>query len=108
MSPCIQLPYGVLCTFNDGVNHKIVVRGIYYYFEFSEMFGPSRTLRNGELSKRDMPLYVYDAISLWCEQGNRLDDEGCCIWDKPPDPLAGAIHIGGRYWYLPAPAEREA
>lgn len=86
--------------FSDPDIYRIYVNGKTYTFDFSERFGPSKCKKNGDIcSVQNFSGNIYDAIQYWFDQGKQVSPEGLCIWDEPPDPHEGAIHIGGNHWF---------
>lgn len=77
---CTRIPGGFVCSFSDGRNYHIEVRGKTYFFDWSDRFGPLRMNSDGTDSKRELPLYVIDAMQRWFEQGKQRGPNGLCVW----------------------------
>jgi hypothetical protein len=89
----------IACVLKGGPNRTISVDGKLYRFEMNPAAGP------GFLNRRDQvidgqktPQKVWEAVSLWAQQGGRLDETGLCIWDRPPKEMLKPM--GGRNYLL--------
>ena len=100
----MNVPY--VCILVGGPDRKIVAGGKEHTFEDHRMFGPMPLNRRGDPRYLGPRSPFWRAVTLWYEQGKRLDAEGRCVWDEPPDPLAGMVNIGGRNWATPELAAR--
>lgn len=78
----------IVCSFSEGIDRTIIVRGKPYYFDFSERFGPYQQNKDGSERKRDWPKHVWDAFQWWFDQGKRMEPDGVtCIWEEDHDTL---------------------
>lgn len=69
-----------------GPLREISVRGKRWRFEMHRALGPMLVDLKGNALKRE-PLYVLEAISLWAQQGERLEprpepNPPLCVWDQ--------------------------
>ena len=90
MTGCVHICGG-------GPMRKISVRGVVYEFEMHPYCGPHILNRRGEPLARQ-PKEFLKAASLWAQQGQRIDENGLCVWDHPPEPILK--HLGGRHYQL--------
>lgn len=80
-----------------GPDRMIIVNGERYPFEMHPLFGPALLdKRTGDPRIRQpgprSPFWM--AVQQWDNQGQRLDDEGLCVWDYEPAPILN--HLGGK------------
>lgn len=75
---------------------KISVRGKIFEFEMHPFCGPNLLNRKGEAIK-NQPMHFLEAVSLWAQQGERMED-GLCRWDHEPEPILQ--HLGGNNWKI--------
>jgi hypothetical protein len=94
------------CVLVGGKDHVIVVDGERYPFEDHPQLGPCPLTKRGAERRLGPRHRFWLAATLWIEQGRRLDASGVCVWDPPPNPFAGMVHLGGRHWATPAVAAR--
>lgn len=71
-----------------GPLREITVRGKTWRFEMHSYCGPMLCDLKGNGLKRE-PAHVLDAISLWAQQGQRLEQRPAplpplCVWDHKP------------------------
>jgi hypothetical protein len=74
-----------------GPVREISVRGKRWRFEMHSYCGPMLMDLKGDALKRE-PGYVLNAISLWAQQGQRLEQRPepnppLCVWDHEPEPI---------------------
>lgn len=88
-----------------GPMRKISVGGKVIEFEMHPYCGPNILKRNGEPLKHQ-PMAFLEAASLWAQQGEKIDEQGLCIWFREPKEILQ--HLGGKHWKLVGyePAER--
>ena len=99
----------VACLLVGGADRTIAVGGADYLFEDHPHMGPCplRLLkRKGQppiTTERDLPPEhpFWAAVSRWYEEGKQIGPDGRCIWTPAPDPMAGALHVGGKHWMFP-------
>lgn len=72
------------------VDHSIIE------FEMHPYCGPNILNRKGEPLK-DQPVSFLKAVSLWAQQGKRMEN-GLCRWDHEPKPILK--HRGGRHYEI--------
>lgn len=91
-----------ICSFTEGT-YRIMVEGELFIFEMSDRFGPLFIGKKGEsLKNQPRPRHkVWEAVSLWSQQGKNVGDDGICIWKPAPDPREGMINIYGNTWVTP-------
>lgn len=77
-----------------GPDHLIQVHGKLYNFEMHPYCGPVALRRDGE-PLADQPIAFLSAVTLWAEQGKRVEN-GLCRWDKASEPILK--HIVGRHY----------
>jgi hypothetical protein len=70
-------------------------------FEDHAVFGPTPLDRAGNVAHLGPRHAFWEAVTRWYQGGKRLDANGVCVWEPEPDPLAGAVHLGGRHWATP-------
>jgi hypothetical protein len=89
----------VACLLAGGPNRTISVDGKLYRFEMNPAAGPGFLNKRGEVTDRYIPQKVWEAVSLWAQQGERLDETGLCVWDRPPKemlkPMGGRNYLVG-------------
>lgn len=79
-----------------GPTLKISVNGKILSFEDHPYCGPTLLKRNGDPAVHQ-PSTFLNAVTLWYQQGKRLED-GLCRWDTEPQPITK--HMGGRRWKI--------
>ncbi|HWL50798.1 MAG TPA: hypothetical protein VNQ90_00075 [Chthoniobacteraceae bacterium] len=82
-----------------GPDRKISIDGKIYTFEMHPYCGPC--LLNGQGDPVDPNktfMKFLEAASLWAQQGERIGEDGLCIYDHPPEPIKQ--HIRGRHWKI--------
>lgn len=80
-----------------GPMRKISVNGRIYEFEMHWYCGPTILNRKGDPLKHQ-PLDFLHAASLWAQQGERVDDNGLCVWEHEAKPILK--HLGGRHYKI--------
>lgn len=78
-----------------GPMRKISVGGKIYEFEMHRYCGPTLLNRNGE-PRKYQPMQFLKAASLWAQQGEKIDENGLCIWFHEPTNITK--HLGGRHY----------
>lgn len=75
---------GIVCCMS-GPLRSIQVGGRRWWFEMHRYCGPmpvnQRTGRGIDGTKA-----FWHAVTLWAQQGERIDADGLCEWDPPPPP----------------------
>jgi hypothetical protein len=94
------------CVLVGGADRTILVGGRSYTFEDHPHFGPCPLTTKGKELDLGPRSPFWAAATAWIEQGRRLAEDGTCVWDPPPDPFAGLVHLGGRHWTTPEIAAR--
>lgn len=83
----------IICV--GGPVRTIVAGSRLWHFEMHPYCGPMpihKRTGNGIDGTRAF----WDAVSLWAQQGERVDATGVCLWETPaPTPL---YHLGGRHY----------
>ncbi len=79
-----------------GPEYDIQVDGKRFHFEMHPYCGPVAINKRGEELKRQ-PLNFLAAVSLWDQQGRRVED-GLCRWDREPIPILK--HLGGKNYLI--------
>lgn len=84
-------------SFGGPIRH-IMAKGKLYTFEMHHYCGPIPCKANGDpLATQPGPRSPFwEAVTLWSQQGERIGDNGLCIWDYPPQPITE--HLGGRHY----------
>lgn len=77
-----------------GPNRTIQVHGKRHHFEMHPYCGPVAIGKNGEPLKNQSRSFL-KAASLWTQQGQRMDDDGLCVWDHPAREEPILKHLGG-------------
>jgi hypothetical protein len=74
--------------------------GKLWTFEMHRYFGPSVLTKNGDIAKRQPgeKSPFWHAFTAWSQQGERVDENGRCIWIEPEKPRL--IHLGGRNYAI--------
>jgi hypothetical protein len=81
-----------------GPERRISVNGKVIQFEMHRYCGPVLIGRNGDPLNNQKPKHPFwHAVSMWAQQGERIED-GLCVWDHPPEDIAE--RIGGRHYKL--------
>ena len=88
----------IACVLKGGPDRTISVDGKLYRFEMNPYSGPGFLNKRGEVTDRHIPQKVWEAVSLWAQQGERLDETGLCVWDRPPKEILKPM--GGRNYLL--------
>lgn len=94
--PFVKFGSGVAHISIAGPEREIQVRGKRWRFEMHPYFGPAILKRNGDPAAAQ-PIYVMEAISLWAQQGERMDGD-LCQWDHPPKEILK--HLRGKQYKL--------
>lgn len=78
----------ILTSIGDQLDYVIRVGERVYFFEFSEMFGPTFVSPHGKtIDNARVQESALRAVSLWKRQGKRTEQQGRhlrAIWDEPP------------------------
>lgn len=85
---------------------KISVAGKIYEFEMHPYCGPFLLNKKGNpIDIRKVPIAFLEAVSLWAQQGERIEDD-LCRWDKEPEEILE--HLGGKHYKITGykPAEK--
>lgn len=69
-----------LCCFYDSTDYRINLGDRTYTFDFSDRFGPTIINRDGRPNCGEPPQSFLRAVSLWAQQGKRVED-GFCIYE---------------------------
>lgn len=94
-------------SFTDFADVRLVTwDGQVFRFEFSHRFGPMMIDKRGRTIDTAPPLKspFWKALTAWSQQGCRLDDHGCAVYDLPP--VRQYVRLCGRQWAL-VPEGRE-
>ncbi len=80
---------GHVCLLVGGPTRSIRAGGKTWQFEDNHRFGPAVLLRDGSIkpSQPGERSPFWKAVSLWAQQGRRLNDDGSCRWDHAPEPI---------------------
>lgn len=80
-------PLRIICITTGGPIHRISMPGINYSysFEMHPAMGLLECRENGDGTTKKFPRKIYEAISLWQEQGQRVDEHGRCVWEALED-----------------------
>jgi hypothetical protein len=76
---------------------RVSVKGKIYLFEILTSGGAAFVTSTGK-ERRQVPTLAWEAISWWAQQGERIDEDGLCMWDYPPKDILK--HLGGRHYLL--------
>jgi hypothetical protein len=79
-----------------GPEFDIQADGKRYHFEMHPYCGPIRLNKNGS-EHCSQPMAFLHAVSLWAQQGQRVED-GLCRWDHEPEEILK--HLGGNNYQL--------
>jgi hypothetical protein len=72
-----------------GPMRKIEVGGKIIEFEMHHFCGPNILNKQTGSPLANQPLDFLRAVSLWCQQGRKIDERGICIWyDSSPAHFA--------------------
>jgi hypothetical protein len=73
-------------------------KGQRWNFEMHPYCGPIPTDKKGNPLKKEPPekSSFWRVVSWWAQQGGKIDENGLCVWQKPPEPKL--IHLGGRHY----------
>ena len=82
---------------HGGPTRKIKVGGKVFTFEMHPYCGPMLLRRDVEPAAYNPPKFL-EAVSLWAQQGEKIDADGFCIWYHAPKEILK--HLGGRHWKL--------
>ena len=98
MSCCRQsFGDGMVLVMAGGPMRRISVNGRIIEFEMHPYSGPAILKRNGEPLKKQ-PMDFLHAASLWAQQGEKIDENGLCVWYHEPKEILR--HLGGRHWLI--------
>lgn len=61
----------------------IDVGGKRFRFEYHRYCGPMPVNRDGEVRISPVPKAFWEAVTVWCKQGKRLDGD-VCVWKPEP------------------------
>lgn len=98
----------VACLLVGGPYRVIAVDGIDYLFEDHPQMGPMPI--NGRGNPRTLgPRHAFwTAVTRWYEEGRPVGPAGLrCVWTPEPEPMEGAVHIGGRHWVMAGSVNEE-
>lgn len=87
----------IICDLS-GPTRCISVNGRLYLFEIPQYCGAFLLNKDGSERRSAAPRRVWDAISWWAQQGERIGDDGLCIWDYPGKEILE--HIAGLHYKL--------
>lgn len=95
---CIRISRGIVCT--GGPQRKIVdENGKQWDFEMHHYSGPIPTNAQGDSIKEPGPKSSFwRVVTWWAQQGQKVGDDGLCVWKKPPQPKVE--HIIGRHYRI--------
>lgn len=93
---------GIVCM--GSPVRKIVVQSRVWHFEMHKYCGPMPVHKRTGAGV-DGTKAFWEAVTWWAQQGERIDDAGVCVYERPIEkPL---YHLGGRnYTEDPAFAAR--
>ncbi|MCE5309672.1 MAG: hypothetical protein LLG20_18715 [Acidobacteriales bacterium] len=95
------------CILFAGPEHRIRIGAKVFTFEMHHYCGPSVLGKRGDpLATQPGPRHPFwTAVSLWEQQGERVDAEGMCIFDIPP--AERFRHVAGRNYLADPNGEYE-
>ncbi len=76
-----------------GPTRTILAAGRVWYFEMHHVFGPMPINRRTGRERAGTQAF-WDAVTLWAQQGERVDPDGICQYEQPAPKLL--YHLGGR------------
>jgi hypothetical protein len=90
----------IACVLIGGPTRRIAVDGREWTFEMHPYCGPAVLGKRGEiLDVQPGPRSLFWlAVWAWKDQGERIDAEGRCVWDRPA-PLK-VKHLKGGHYFL--------
>jgi len=72
-----------VCLLGGGPEYQIKVSGASYHFEMNSLCGPMPIYKNGNEKPLESKHKFWTAVSLWAQQGQRVEG-GLAVWDDPP------------------------
>jgi hypothetical protein len=96
--PCIHFNGAILTGFHP--EYTIIIEGKNYRFEVQFYCGPFPLNKDGTTKNLSNKHPFWKAVSLWAQQGRRVDENSICIWNHEEDPFENAIHLGGKHYLL--------
>ena len=89
-----------ICLLLGGPEYTIIIGGKPYRFEYNKnrYGGPMPVTKTGDERHLGPRHLFWTAVSLWIEQGMRLNPDWTCAWSNPPDPMGGAVQVGPRIY----------
>lgn len=80
-----------------GPMYKIKRCGKIYEFELNQFAGPNILNKKTGSPLKNQPMPFLEAVSLWLQQGKRMEN-GLCRWDHDPEKILK--HLGGRHYLV--------
>lgn len=81
-----------------GPMYKISRRRKIYEFEDNQFAGPTILNKRTGSPATLQPTPFLEAVSLWAQQGRKVDENGLCIWFHEPEPILK--HVIGRHYLI--------
>ncbi len=81
-----------------GPMRKISVGGRIIEFEMHPYCGPNILHKRTGEPLANQPMDFLHAASLWHQQGQRIDENGLCVWFHDPEDILE--HKGGRHYLI--------
>lgn len=83
---------------HGGSMRKISVDGKIYEFEMHPYCGPCLLNKKGNpIDLRKTPIKFLEAVSLWVQQGQLIEDD-LCRWGREPEEILE--HLGGKHYRI--------
>ena len=77
-----------------GPNRTIQVNGKRYLFEMHGYCGPMAINKDGSECLTNRPDAFWEAVSFWAQQGEKVGEDGLCVWEYPErkEPITKQIN----------------
>ena len=99
-SCCDQFENAIVCV--GGPILEIIDRnGKRWRFEMHRVFGPNVVVgRHDDIADKQPPEQspFWHCVQLWCDQGEKLADDGLCAWMFDPEKILR--HLGGKHYEI--------
>lgn len=87
---------------------RISVGGKIFLFEMHSYCGPMPITKDGS-GRKHVPDSFWRAVTFWAQQGQRVGEDGLCVWDRVTKRQPITKHMGGRHYLVTGwtPEKRE-
>lgn len=81
-----EKPHQIICILYGGPEYDILVGSKSYHFEDHPYCGPNIIHKITKSVRKNQPKDFLRAVSLWAQQGRKVDKKGFAIWRNELKP----------------------